>query len=109
VVHAILLEEGMAKEEWNKKGSKKPWMRYERGYSLSAGHMDWYQHHDGRWVCVVLDDVSRKVLAGGEYRHRSAEASVELVRGWQRQAQVRGVLQGGGYQADPLQVQSPPE
>lgn len=80
VIHAILLEGGMAKEELNKKGRKKPWIRYERAYSLSAGHMDWYQHHDGRWVCVVLDDASRKILAGGEYKHRSAEAAVELVQ-----------------------------
>ncbi len=103
---------------------KKPWIRYERGYSLSAGHMDWYQHRDGRWVCVVLDDASRKILSWGEYNNRSADAAVELVQevldkyghirrlrevitdhgsvvlreqegqGWKRQASVRGVLQG---------------
>jgi putative transposase len=42
--------------------------------------MDWYQHHDGRWVCVVLDDASRKILSGGEYEHRSADAAVELLQ-----------------------------
>jgi putative transposase len=80
VIHQILLEMGMAKEEPNKKGRRKPWIRYEREYSLSAGHMDWYQHRDGRWVCVVLDDASRKVLAGGEYNARSADAAVELLQ-----------------------------
>jgi putative transposase len=79
-IHALLLEEGMAKEEPNKKVRKTPWIRYERQYSLSAGHMDWYQHHDGRWVCVVLDDTSRKILSGGEYNRRSADASVHLLQ-----------------------------
>jgi putative transposase len=80
VIHGILLEAGMAREEPNKKGRRKPWIRYEREYSLSAGHMDWYQHHDGRWVCVVLDDASRKILSGGEYNARSADAAVELLQ-----------------------------
>lgn len=80
VIHGILLEMGMAKEEQSKQGRRKPWIRYEREHSLSAGNMDWYQHRDGRWVCVVLDDASRKVLAGGEYNARSADAAVELVQ-----------------------------
>ncbi len=80
LIHAILLEEGMAREEPNKRRRKTPWIRYERHYSLSAGHMDWHQHHDGRWVCVVLDDASRKILSGGEYSSRSADAAVGLVK-----------------------------
>ncbi len=80
VIHSILLEAGMAREEQNKKVRKTPWIRYERDYSLSAGHMDWYEHHDGRWVCVVLDDASRKILSGGEYSNRSADAAVELLQ-----------------------------
>lgn len=79
-IHNLLLEEGMAKEEPNKKGRKKPWIRYERQHSLSAGHMDWHQHHDGRWVCVVLDDASRMILSGGEFENRSADAAVALLQ-----------------------------
>lgn len=80
-VHAVLLEEGMAREEPNKRGRKTPWIRYEREYSLSAGHMDWYEHQSrGKWVCVVLDDASRMILSGGEYESRSADAAVELVQ-----------------------------
>ena len=80
VIHQVLLEMGMAKEEPNKRGRRKPWIRYEREYSLSAGHMDWYQHRDGRWVCVVLDDASMKIPSGGEYNARSADAAVELLQ-----------------------------
>ena len=56
---------------------KKPWIRYEREHSLSAGHMDWhYNSKLDKWVCVVLDDASRMILAGGEYDGRSSEAAI---------------------------------
>ncbi len=78
-VHEILLENNMARENDNKKGRKKPWIRYERNHSLSAVHMDWHQNKHKQWVCAVLDDASRKILSCGEYDRRSAEASIELL------------------------------
>ncbi len=78
-VHQVLLENNMAKENENKKGRKKPWVRYERNHSLSAVHMDWHQNKHGKWICAVLDDSSRKILSAGEYEHRSAEHSIELL------------------------------
>ncbi len=78
-VHEILLENNMARENDNKKGRKKPWIRYERNHSLSAVHMDWHQNKHGKWICAVLDDSSRKILSAGEYDQRSAEASIELL------------------------------
>ncbi len=70
----------MAREEPNKRRRKTPWIRYEGHYSLSAGHMDWHQHHDGRWVCMVMDDASRKIFSGGEYSSRSVDAALGLVK-----------------------------
>ena len=61
-VHWLLLEEGLVVEEPNKRGRKRPWVRYERGHALSAVHMDWF-YHRGRWVIAVLDDCSGMVLA----------------------------------------------
>jgi len=56
--------------------------QYERKHSLSAGHMDW---HPCKWkegyVCVVLDDSSRKILAGCESDRISGEQSIKLVKG----------------------------
>ena len=78
-VHEVLLENNMARENDNKKGRKKPWVRYERNHSLSAVHMDWHQNKHGKWICAVLDDSSRKILSSGEYDGRSAEASIELL------------------------------
>lgn len=76
LIHTILLEEGMAKEEPGKKGRKK-WVRYEREHSLSAVHMDWYCGEE--WVCAVLDDASRMVLAAGEFSHATANNSIKLL------------------------------
>ena len=78
-VHQVLLENNMARENDNKKGRKKPWIRYERNHSLSAVHMDWHQNKHRQWVCAVLDDASRKILSCGEYDRRSGEASIELL------------------------------
>ena len=78
VVHKILLEEGLAVEEPNKKGRKRPWVRYERKHALSAVHMDWF-YHNGRWVVAVLDDCSRMILAAKECDRRSVEVSIVVL------------------------------
>ncbi len=75
-IHSILLEEGMAKEEPGKKGRKK-WVRYEREHSLSAVHMDWYCGE--KWVCAVLDDASRMILAADEFDYATASNSIKLL------------------------------
>ncbi len=54
----VMMEEGIAMEELNKKGRKKPWTGYdERGYNFSDGHMDWLQHCDDRWVSLVRNNI----------------------------------------------------
>ena len=77
LVHKILLEEGLAVEEPNKKGRRR-WVRYEREHALSAVHMDWF-YHNGNWVIAVLDDCSRMVLAARECDRRSVEASIAVL------------------------------
>ena len=65
-IYYVLLENGLAKRNKNKSGRRKAWIRYERKHSLSAVHLDW---HTGKVikkeVCVVEDDSSRFILAGG--------------------------------------------
>ena len=68
-IHKVLISKGLAKKEPNKQKRRKAWIRYEREYSLSAGHLDWHEPSDGRKVCVVLDDASRKILSGGEFKY----------------------------------------
>ena len=80
-IHKVLKKHGLAKNETSKQKRRKKWIRYERKHSLSAGHMDWHEPSDGPRVCVVLDDASRKILAGGEFANATAENSIKLVKG----------------------------
>ena len=48
---------------------------------MSLVHLDWHTSKiNGKEVCVVLDDGSRFILAGGEFAVATAEISIELVR-----------------------------
>ena len=78
-IHKVLMSKGLAKEEPNKQKRRKAWIRYEREHSLSAGHLDWHEPSDGKKVCVVLDDASRKILSGGEFEAATEENSINLV------------------------------
>jgi putative transposase len=81
LIHMVLLENQLATPNENKQKRRKPWVMYERKHSLSAGHIDW---HPCDWrngyVCVILDDSSRKVLSGCESNRISGEKSISLVK-----------------------------
>jgi putative transposase len=80
-IHQVLLNNGKANENNKKKKRRKPWIRYERKHSLTAVHLDWHTSRiNGKEVCVVLDDSSRFILAGGEFPAATGEASIDLVR-----------------------------
>ena len=51
-IHKFLLEEGLAREEPRKKRRRKPYIRYEREHSMSAGHIDWFEK-DGIKFCAI--------------------------------------------------------
>ena len=78
-IHGVLLEHKMARNQPSKQKRRKPWVRYERDHSLSAGHMDWTEYN-GKQCCVILDDSSRKILAGIECDNATAEQSIKLVQ-----------------------------
>ena len=78
-IHRYLLSEGLAKENVKKKKRRK-WIRYERKHSMSAGHIDWHEDtEDSIKVCAILDDASRKILAGGEFANINTENSKEVI------------------------------
>ncbi len=80
-IHQVLLKNGLAYEDNNKKKRRKAWIRYERKHILTAVHLDL---HTGKViekeVCVVLDDSSRYILAGGEFDSATAESSINLMQ-----------------------------
>jgi len=78
-IHMYLKDQGIAHEDRNKQKRRK-WVRYERKRSLSAGHIDWHEW-DGTdiKVCVILDDASRMVLAGGEFSEINTQNSNKVI------------------------------
>jgi putative transposase len=78
-IHMYLKAEGLAQEDEKKQKCRK-WIRYERKHSRSAGHIDWHEW-DGTdvKVCVILDDASRMVLAGGEFIEINTENSKLII------------------------------
>jgi putative transposase len=78
-IHMYLKATGLAQEDL-KKQKRRKWVRYERKHSMSAGHIDWHEW-DGTdvKVCVILDDASRMVLAGGEFTEINTENSMLII------------------------------
>jgi len=78
-IHMYLKAAGLAHEDPKKKKRRK-WVRYEREHSLSAGHIDW---HESGWsdlkVCAIIDDASRVILAGGEFKNINTKNSKSVV------------------------------
>ncbi len=78
-LHTHMLSEGLAIENEKKKKRRK-WVRYEREHSMSAGHIDWHEDEKNSIkVCAILDDSSRKILAGGEYSTINTENSMRVI------------------------------
>ena len=77
-IHKFLLKEGLAKEEPGKKRRRKPYIRYEREHSMSAGHIDWFGKGETKF-CAILDDASRKILVAGEFQNANTDNSIALI------------------------------
>ena len=78
-IHKYLLKLGYAGEN-EKKKKRRHWVRYEREHSLSAGHIDWHEKGaDGSYVCAIIEDSCRKILAGGEFDACNTENSKQVV------------------------------
>ncbi len=79
-IHKVMLEFGFAKQQESKQKRRKPWIRYEREHSLSAVHIDWHESKvNGKQLCTILDDASRKVLAAGEFDNATEENSLKVM------------------------------
>jgi len=47
---------------------------------LSAVHIDWHESKiNGKQLCTILDDASRKVLAGGEFDNATVENTLKIM------------------------------
>jgi len=80
-IHKHLLSRGFSKEDVKKKKQRK-YSRYERDHSFSLVHLDWHESKiiEGKYVCVVEDDASRKIICGGEFDNEEAKHNIKLMR-----------------------------
>jgi putative transposase len=78
-IHRILLDLGYAKKLRKIHVRKKQWIRYERRHSLTAVHIDWHLTPSGIWICAVVDDASRKLLAILETSSPTVEYSIKIM------------------------------
>lgn len=81
-VYRIMREEGMLSSKARRYFRRK-WIRYERAYSNSLWHTDWYQIEDpaykDKWLVVYEDDASRFIVGYGVFDSESSENAVKVL------------------------------
>jgi len=70
-IHKFLKEEGFAKEEPHKQKRRK-WIRYERRYSNSLWHADWFEEKQDK-IIVFQDDASRFITGYGVFTNATTK------------------------------------
>jgi hypothetical protein len=80
-IHKVLIAHGRAKKNPNKSKRRKPWILWQRDHSSNLVHLDWHTIDcDGKKICAVFDDSSRRILAGGEFDAETTENSIILLQ-----------------------------
>lgn len=86
--------QGLSRDDYRKRGRKKPWIRYERTHPLSAVHIDWHLNSQRKQVCAVTDDCSRMILAIGEFDGISSDDSIKILKeGKDKYSHIRDIQQ----------------
>ncbi|EMR74774.1 integrase family protein [Thermoplasmatales archaeon SCGC AB-540-F20] len=73
-IHRILKEEGLARDEPHKQRRRK-WIRYERRYSNSLWHADWFKEREDQ-IILLEDDASRFITGYGVFGNATAKNSM---------------------------------
>ncbi|MCL2134600.1 MAG: DDE-type integrase/transposase/recombinase [Candidatus Bathyarchaeota archaeon] len=103
IIHKVLIKLNYSHHQPSKQNRRKPWIRYERKHSLSLVHTDWHHCANGQYLCTILDDSSRKVLAAGEFDHETTKNALIVLKKacWKCSIQwysIRAVLTDHGSQ-----------
>jgi len=84
-IHTVLLNLEYAHHQPSKQKRRAPWIRYKRKHSLSLIHTDWHHHcANGKYLCTMLDDSSRKIIAAGEFEAETTENAIIVLKKAQR-------------------------
>ena len=73
-IHRILKEEGLARDEPHKQRRRR-WIRYERRYSNSLWHADWFEEREDQ-IILFEDDASRFITGHGVFTDATAKNSI---------------------------------
>jgi putative transposase len=76
-IHRILKEEGLVKDEPHKQRRRK-WVRYERRYSNSLWHADWFEQTHEQ-IILFEDDASRFITGFGVFKNANMENSNQIL------------------------------
>jgi len=76
-IHKILKQEGLAKDEPHKQKRRK-WVRYERRYSNSLWHVDWFEQTREQ-IILFEDDASRFITGYGVFPNANVENSKQIL------------------------------
>ena len=76
-IHRILKQEGMVKDEPRKQRRRK-WIRYERRYSNSLWHADWFEEQQDQ-IILFEDDASRFITGYGMFHNATAKNAVSVL------------------------------
>jgi len=86
-IHLYLKETGRTIPN-PKKQKKRKRCRYERKHSCSLIHGDWHRKSiEHPYAILWLDDASRFILAGGEFKEATTEHSIQTFTGAQKKAE----------------------
>jgi putative transposase len=77
-IHRILKEEGLARDEPRKQRRRK-WIRYQRRYSNSLWHADWFEKQQDQ-IILFEDDASRFITGYGVFRNANTRNTVSVLK-----------------------------
>ena len=78
-IHRFLKEQGLALDEPRKQKRRK-WVRYERRYSNSLWHADWFEHQQDQ-IILFQDDASRFITGYGVFDHATSKNTIHVLDG----------------------------
>ena len=87
-IYSFMKSEGWIKDEPNKQKKRKR-CRYEREHSGSLVHADYHRKTENDPHCIFwLDDASRKILSGGEFKSPNAENAISTFKEAEKKFEV---------------------
>jgi putative transposase len=76
-IHKILKDEGLAKDEPHKQ-RRRTWVRYERRYTNSLWHADWFEEPHEQ-IILLEDDASRFITGYGVFSNANMQNSNQVL------------------------------